>query len=405
MPSRNAVIIGAGISGVLTSLELIQLGWSVTLLDAAHVGAGSSSRTAAGIRQQFTTRETVIAMRYCVDYYQRFAKRCDEKTMVQNGYLFLVGSDQAMTEARARVAMQHAAGLTEVRALDQQQLLETFPWVNQEIAVGATFCPSDGFLLPHVIYNEGARLAEEGGVQVVRNAAVIGAAHVNGRLVGVETKKGPFEADLFLDCTNAWSPRLEQILEAAPLPIQPLKRYLWFIQRDGILSGDDLMAMPLTVTPSGLYCRPENRELLMMGKKHAAKADYAFSYEDQDAIEPSFSHKTGIDSMPFELWMELAESIPAIEDFGGISATTSGYYGTTPDHNPFLGFDQQVPNLIRLVGFSGHGAMFGPFTARMAGSLAEAEADLDSIHLAGESVDLSAFKIERDFNTAEQLVI
>lgn len=105
MPSRSAVVIGASISDVLTSLQLIQSGWAVTLWDAAHVGSASSSRTAAGIRQQFTTRETVIAMRYSVNYEQQFARRCNEKTMVQNGYLFLVGSDSAMTEARARVAM------------------------------------------------------------------------------------------------------------------------------------------------------------------------------------------------------------------------------------------------------------------------------------------------------------
>lgn len=61
------------------------------------------------------------------------------------------------------------------------------------------------------------------------------------------------------------------------------------------------MKMPLTVSPSGLYCRPENSDLLMMGKKPPAEADQAFSYEDQDAIKTNFSHKTGIDAMPFEL--------------------------------------------------------------------------------------------------------
>ncbi len=109
--------------------------------------------------------------------------------------------------------------------------------------------------------------------------------------------------------------------------------------------------------------------------------------------------------MPFELWMELSESLPAIAEFGGISATTSGYYGTTPDHNPFLGFDRHVPNLIRLVGFSGHGAMFGPFTATLAAYLAENGSDLDSISLSNEIIPLDAFRIGRTFHTAEQLVI
>ena len=53
-------------------------------------------------------------------------------------------------------------------------------------------------------------------------------------------------------------------------------------------------------------------------------------------------------------------------EFGGVQATTAGFYAVTPDHNPFLDVDPAVPNLIRLVGFSGHGAMFGPFTAAVA---------------------------------------
>ena len=48
-----------------------------------------------------------------------------------------------------------------------------------------------------------------------------------------------------------------------------------------------------------------------------------------------------------EVWMELAESLPALEEFAGLDATTAGYYAVTPDHNPFLGFDPKQPALLR----------------------------------------------------------
>jgi glycine/D-amino acid oxidase-like deaminating enzyme len=51
MVDRKAVVIGAGISGELVARELLRAGWQVEVLEARHVGAGSSSRTAAGIRQ------------------------------------------------------------------------------------------------------------------------------------------------------------------------------------------------------------------------------------------------------------------------------------------------------------------------------------------------------------------
>jgi len=97
--------------------------------------------------------------------------------------------------------------------------------------------------------------------------------------------------------------------------------------------------------------------------------------------------------------------MPVIGDFAGVQATTCGFYGVTPDHNPFLGFDPQVPNLIRLVGFSGHGAMFGPFTARVAEALAEAGRDLPSVSVLGRQASLAPFAIGRTFDGHEAMVI
>ena len=78
----------------------------------------------------------------------------------------------------------------------------------------------------------------------------------------------------------------------------------------------------------------------------------------------------------------------------------------TPDHNPFLGYDPRIANLIRLVGFSGHGAMFGPVSALAALQLAEAGGAIDSIRLDnGQIMSLAAFMIGREFGAGEGLVI
>ena len=66
--AQRVVIIGAGITGALCAWRFQAAGWQVTVLEAQHIGAGSSSRTAAGIRQQFSTPETVLGMRYAVDF-------------------------------------------------------------------------------------------------------------------------------------------------------------------------------------------------------------------------------------------------------------------------------------------------------------------------------------------------
>lgn len=395
------VVIGAGITGALVAWRLQRAGWQVTVLEAAYVGAGSSSRTAAGIRQQFSTAETVVGMRYAVDFYRRFTSVVGgtDTPIVQNGYLFLHALEEAWAGARARVALQHHVGLTEVEALDRDDLLRRFPWVDPHTVLGGTFCPTDGFLHPGTVYNEAIAAARRLGAEVHVGAPVEAAEAGTDGWRAVRTPVGRFEADLFVDCTNAFDAALQGRLGLTALPIAPLKRYLWFIQRDGSVFGGSqgqaaFGAMPLVITPAGAYCRPENTDSLLAGWAHDATPEPGFSFEDQDRVEPRFFHKEGTDTAGYEAWATLAETIPGIGEFAGITATTCGYYGTTPDHNPFLDRDPVAPNVIRAAGFSGHGAMFGPFSARVVEALAE-HGRPDTLDVLDRNIPLGAFRIGR----------
>lgn len=403
---RSAVCIGGGITGILTARELLMAGFRVTVLEARHIGAGSSSRTAAGIRQQFSTPGTVHGMRYSVSFYRAFQKETEEGTcpIIQSGYLFLYDTEERWSHATDVVKMQQSCGLSEVEALGRPELQRRFPWVGEHV-LGGTFCPTDGFLLPHLVYNDGAKRIRALGGEIVQGAPVEGCRVEGDRIVEVITPKGGFGADVFLDCTNAWSQRTAVALGAEILPIDPLKRYLWFLARGGSMSAETLAGMPLVIGPTGVYCRPENQDTLLIGRSHLASPERDFTYEDQDLVEPRFSHRGGIDAEPFAAWLDIASALPQIAEFDGFSATTCGYYGTTPDHNPFLGYDRQRTNLIRLAGFSGHGAMFGPFSALVGRSLAVEGRDLDAIYIDGAQIPLAPFRIGRSFDACETMVI
>jgi len=401
------MIIGGGVTGVLTACELLSAGWEVTLLEAQTVGAGSSSRTAAGIRQQFSTRSTVLGMRYSVSFFEHFQETFGtaESPLRQPGYLFLTDSDEGWAQTKERVLWQRSIGLEDVQALDREELTRRFPWVDTSLCVGGSFCPTDGFLLPAVIYQEGARRIRELGGHLLQYARVQSANIEGGRVRSLVTSKGEFSADLIVNCTNAWTQQLMRQLGLPVLPIAPLKRYLWFLQRGDSMTAQEFMRMPLVVSPAGVYCRPENEGSLLMGWAHATDEEAGFSYEDQDVVKPGFSHNSGIDALPFEAWMALAQAVPPVGEFEGITATTCGYYGTTPDHNPFMGFDAQLENVIHAVGFSGHGIMFGPFAARVVRKFAEGTGEPNLIHLQGKMISLDAFRLDRSFVESESMVI
>jgi glycine/D-amino acid oxidase-like deaminating enzyme len=287
-----------------------------------------------------------------------------------------------------------------------QQVHRLFDWVDPEAILGGSWCPSDGFLRPEIIYTDAADACRRGGANVVVRAPVVEASHNNGLIDQLRTPKGWFGGDLFLDCTNAWTTRVGALLSSEPLPVAAYKRYLWFISRGDAMDRDRFMGMPLVIAPTGTYFRPENPGSLMVGWAHDAKDQAAaFTYADQDTSEEDFYHASGVDARPFHAWMNVADVVPEAMDFAGITATTSGFYGTTPDHNPFLDFDPRVANLLRLVGFSGHGAMFGPFTALVAAALAEAGQSLSQVDVLGTQASIEAFRIGRPLDAHELLVI
>ncbi len=410
---KKAVVIGGGITGTLAAHRLITEGWSVTLIEGEHIGAGSSSRTAAGIRQQFSTKETVMGMRYSMERYLNWKKEIGgvHIPVEQKGYLFLYETKEGFDNATVRAQKQHEWGLADVEVLSKEQLYVRFPHVDGEGLYGATYCPTDGFLHPTTVYSDAVDAVRRLGGEIIVRAPVIEARHKDGKLTAVGTPKGWIEGDLFVDCTNAWTKRVAKILGATELPIEAKKRHLWFIERAGELTESEFLEFPMTISPSGVYCRPENGSSLMMGWAQAARDESeSFDYDDQDIVNPKYSHKSGIDAVPFEAWLSLADNISMVGEFAGITATTSGFYAVTPDHNPFIDFDPNIENLIRAVGFSGHGAMFGPFGAAIIAALAESGESLETIDLAfteqpSSNVSVTAFKIGRDFGAGEQMVI
>src|SRR5713226_3414413 len=104
--SEHVIIIGGGATSALIAVRLAERGFRVTVLEKAQLGNGSSSRSAAGIRAQFSTEETVVGMQYSEWWYSHFHDLLHSPTdtrqqpvMRQNGYLFLYEAPGAIPMA------------------------------------------------------------------------------------------------------------------------------------------------------------------------------------------------------------------------------------------------------------------------------------------------------------------
>ncbi len=429
--AEHVVIIGGGATGALIAVRLAERGFRVTVLEKAQLGNGSSSRSSAGIRAQFSTEETVVGMQYSEWWYSHFHDLLHSPTdvrqqpvMRQNGYLFLYEAPEAIPvwqprrqhelaqvwqHAQTAASMQQRLGLP-VEVLTPQHVQERWPFLSPDRLAGATWCSSDGFLIPHMIYNEGFRRAKELGVHVQPHTEVIGAMLGADRISALVTNKGTVEADWFVNATNTWAPRLSPRIGGMALPVSPLKRYLYFMKpTQPVMDTTAWQQLPMIVygvgSHRGAHSRPEH-ELLLLAWGHETEPETFFSDADQDRVDPPFRHDNGIDNYGYAILGQVEEFSSELANVGGLIATTCGFYGTTPDANPLIGRDTHQQNLVHAVGFSGHGLMHAPITALLVEAVLTGDVDHGHVRMPAPfdhaTIDLNTFNPSRTFETSRR---
>ncbi len=381
----RVVIIGGGATGALCSVTLAEAGCQVIALEKKAMGNGSSSRSAACIRAQFDVEETAVGMAYSEDFYEHFHDIMhtppeDRCWMIRrNGYLFLyenptVYNDGSKKEevvkswstAQEKALMHQEIGLP-VEVLKPDEIKKRWPYLVTDNLIGATWCPNDGFLNHDQIYRLGFRRALELGAVLQQNTEVLGARFTNGKIAALQTTTGEIECDWVVNAAGAWAPRVSRSLGGIDLRISPLKRYLWFLETHNpeVVLPNKWGDLPMTIYGMGggrgAYSRPENNNTLMLGWAHETAPEPNFVDTDQDLLEPEFADRTG--ERAIALMNQVNDFSPALAGSGWPKHITCGYYETTPDHNPMIGIDDNLSNLVHAAGFSGHGLMHAPITA------------------------------------------
>jgi sarcosine oxidase, subunit beta len=381
LPTRaDVVVVGAGAVGAATAWNLTErAGLSVAMIEARAVAAGSTSRSAAAFRQQFSSRAHVRMSLFSRQVYETFPETFGgAPVFVRNGYLFLYDDEAKMAAARKGVEYQRAEGVSDVVALTSAGV-DALPGLSgafrTDAIVGATWCPSDGFLRPTEIasgFVEGAK----------RRGATL---HVGAKVTAIETSGSRVSA-VVLDGRHrietravvvaaGWWSNAVSSLAGCPIPVVAVKRYLYLTPQ---FEGRKVGHFPLVVWNLGAYARPEGNGLMMgwddrpkrpegSDRFPPPRQDVVELEDRQDAIAPGFGK--GIDEYGIEVLAQLAEAMPWLEDEGGVQYVAGGYYEVTPDDRAILSEDPRLSGLFHASGFSGHGIMHAPAAGRATADL------------------------------------
>jgi sarcosine oxidase subunit beta len=344
METHDVVIVGGGAMGASVAWHLRELGIEdVVLLERDSLAAGSTSRSAGGIRAQFSDELNIrIALRSMAEF-----ERMDAIDFRRYGYLFLLDRGEDVDSFREALALQARLGVPS-QELSVEEALAIVPQLATDGLTAATFCELDGYASPESVVQWYAHR-----IDVRQGCEVTGVRVVAGRVAGVETSKGPIGCGRLVCCAGAWSAEVAA-MAGVDLPVEGQKRWIWFSPEDGGLPE----RLPLTIDFStSFYFHREGPGIVFGGKEQTL----------EEVAE------AGLRRLPL---------------LGDLPVQTSwwGYYEMSPDHNALVGAASDPYGFFYATGFSGHGFQQAP-------AVGEHVAEL----VAGRrpTLDLSAFDVVR----------
>ncbi|MFN2254094.1 MAG: NAD(P)/FAD-dependent oxidoreductase [Candidatus Promineifilaceae bacterium] len=362
----DVTIIGGGIMGCSTALQLARRGLKVALLEKGTIGAGPSGKSSAIIRQHYSNELTARMALYSLGVFQDFANRVGgECGFTRTGFIALAPKSDS-EGLRSNVAMQQAVGIR-TELLSAEALHELAPAFVTSDLVLAAYEPDSGYADPYLTVTSYASAARDAGVKIFQETTVTGidftpgAQSSLGRVSGVKSTAGTFSSPIVINATGAWAAQVAALagLEA---PIDACRVQVAFFRRPpGQEAAHPVVADFINAT----YFRSETGQITLVGLIDPSEAN---AIVDPDSFKESVD-----DEFIMEAGGGLVNRYPAMEQ----SQLTGGYaslYAITPDWHPIMDEIPRGSGLYLCSGFSGHGFKLGPAVGLMMAELVTGEA-------------------------------
>lgn len=415
LPRRvDAVVIGGGIVGAATALELTERGLSVLLCEKGQIGAEQSSRNWGWVRITCRDPREIPLMAEALRIWEGLDVRLRRKTGYTRAGIAFGARTERDIDNYSRWAEHLAPHRIETRLIGPQQIEALSPGHRMGLK-GALYTPADGRAEPQWAAPAIAARARDLGARVMTHCAVRSLDLEAGRIAGVVTERGRVRAASVVLAGGAWS-RLFAGNAGLSLPqLQVMNTVLRTTPAEGPETAFNSSEFAYRRRADGGYAiasAGQNTVDLVPDSLRLARAFLPAARHEWRSLRFRLSRRwweaarqarrwRPDEQTPFEAcrildpepdqgdlrraWAAARAALPFLQG-ADVAQSWAGMIDVTPDAIPVISAVPDMPGFFIATGFSGHGFGIGPGAGRLMADLVTAAAPL---------VDPSAFRLSR----------
>lgn len=352
----DMLIVGGGVMGTAIAWTLAKRRVGrVMLLEKSFLGAGSSGKSGAIIRQHYSNRLTAAMAQKSLRVFEHFEDVVGGPPVFTRTGLIILVNEKDRPGLEANLAMQRELGI-DVRLVTSQVLADIDP--NARLAEDelAAFEAEAGYVEAVQVVASYAAAARKEGADIRLGVEVREVITEGNKIVGVETNEGRYNSPTVILATGPWAAELGKGMRVE-LPVQACRTQVALYRRPPDFGRRGAVYADFV---QGLYFKPTHGEMLHAGSLAGE--------EINQPVDPDkYNEAADGDWLP-AVRQRLSRRYPAMHrgyGRGGYGAL----YAITPDWHPIIDKLPGFEGGYCAVGFSGHGFKMSPIVGQLLAEL------------------------------------
>ena len=342
----HIAIIGCGISGLLTALELLDQGCSISLFDQQQAGK-AASWAGGGILSPMYPWRYPQAVNDLAQHGKTLYQQWNEKLSPITGIDFeihdtgLLIFDQDDFEIGQQYAEHHNEPMQHCQLLNRENLEQANPRISQQFQQAMYFSEISNVRNPRLLKSIITYLKQHPKVKLYENTWIDHFEIKNNKINSIQTTQGQrFIADQYVIATGSWSEHWSNQL-GLKIPVHP-------VQGQMLLFKTPEQWLPTMCMNKVMYLIPRQDGHIVCGS----------SMDDL-----GFDHRPNIDTQR-KIYEASLEMVPELEQFP-IVKSWAGLRPSSPTGIPYIGRLAKLDNAWANFGHFRNGLCMGPASAQL----------------------------------------